>query len=230
MLHQRRHERPMAAGSQGPQSTLNANAYHIHQMSHCVSRARCVHFPGCAGNTESTILPGSGAQERPSSQGCGWMGNRAIGRALSLPNPSTHGVDLLTTTHGNGSRDCENILKRTALIAFPRPACTAGACRTGPPTLYQAFEEAGNSSLGMDELNQTVTFTAVALSVSSNLAGEPLIEAGDDQGNVLARLTSDDEQQAPSWARWKKARPPAAHCGSARAPITCPSAIAPSVR
>ena len=24
----------------------------------------------------------------------------------------------------------------------------------------------------------------------------PLIEAGDDQGNVLARLTSDDEQQA----------------------------------
>ncbi len=48
----------------------------------------------------------------------------------------------------------------------------------------------------MDQLNQTVTFTAVALSVSSNLAGEPLIEAGDDQGNVLARLTSDDEQQA----------------------------------
>ena len=36
----------------------------------------------------------------------------------------------------------------------------------------------------MDELNQTVTFTAVALSVSSNLAGEPLIEAGDDRGNV----------------------------------------------
>ena len=28
----------------------------------------------------------------------------------------------------------------------------------------------------MDQLNQTVTFTAVALSVSSNLAGEPLIE------------------------------------------------------
>ncbi len=71
---------------------------------------------------------------------------------------------------------------------------------------YQAFEEAGNSSLGMDELNQTVTFTAVALSVSSN-RGEPLIEAGDDQGNVLARLTSDDEQQVASWARWKKARP-----------------------
>ncbi|KAG1251596.1 hypothetical protein G6F65_018283 [Rhizopus arrhizus] len=48
----------------------------------------------------------------------------------------------------------------------------------------------------MEELNQTVTFTAVALGVSSNMAGEPLIEAGDDQGNVLARLTTSDDQQA----------------------------------
>lgn len=64
------------------------------------------------------------------------------------------------------------------------------------PALYQAYEEAGNSTLSMEELNQTVTFSAVALGVSSNLAGEPLIEAGDDQGNVLARLTTDDDQQA----------------------------------
>ncbi|CAO3300447.1 Uncharacterised protein [Stenotrophomonas maltophilia] len=115
-----------------------------------------------------------------------------------LPNLSTHGVDLLTTTHGNGSRDCENTLKRTTLIALSLGLLAPLAAHAAQdlPTLYQAFEEAGNSSLGMDQLNQTVTFTAVALSVSSNLAGEPLIEAGDDQGNVLARLTSDDEQQA----------------------------------
>ncbi|WP_313299102.1 hypothetical protein [Stenotrophomonas sp.] len=64
------------------------------------------------------------------------------------------------------------------------------------PTLYQAYEEAGYSTLSMEELNQTVTFTAVALGVSGNQQGEPLIEAGDDQGNVLARLTTSDDPQA----------------------------------
>ena len=125
-------------------------------------------------------------------------GHRVAGRALSLPNPSTHGVDLLTTIHGNESRDCENTLKRTALIApfLGLLAPLAAHAAQDLPTLYQAFEEAGNSSLGMEELNQTVTFTAVALGVSSNLAGEPLIEAGDAWRNVLARLTSDDEHQA----------------------------------
>ncbi len=112
-----------------------------------------------------------------------------------LPNPSTHGVDLLTTTHGNGSRDCENTLKRTTLIALSLGLLAPLAAHAAQdlPTLYQAFEEAGNSSLGMDELNQTVTFTAVALSVSSNLAGEPLIQlhAAVQLGNglpVLRRL------------------------------------------
>lgn len=89
-------------------------------------------------------------------------------------------------------------MKHTALIALTLglSAPLAAHAAQNLPTLYQAFEEAGNSTLSMEELNQTVTFTAVALGVSSNMAGEPLIEAGDDQGNVLARLTSDDEQQA----------------------------------
>ncbi|WP_295574955.1 hypothetical protein [uncultured Stenotrophomonas sp.] len=89
-------------------------------------------------------------------------------------------------------------MKHTALIALTLGLFTPLAAHAAQdlPTLYRTFEEAGNSTLSMQELNQTVTFTAVALGVSSNLAGEPLIEAGDDQGNVLARLTSDDEQQA----------------------------------
>ena len=89
-------------------------------------------------------------------------------------------------------------MKHTALIALTLGLLAPLAAHAAQdlPSLYQAFEEAGNSTLSMDQLNQTVTFTAVALGVSSNLAGEPLIEAGDDQGNVLARLTTDDEQQA----------------------------------
>lgn len=89
-------------------------------------------------------------------------------------------------------------MKHTALIALTLGLLAPLAAHAAQdlPSLYQAFEEAGNSTLSMDQLNQTVTFTAVALGVSSNLAGEPLIEAGDDQGSVLARLTTDDEQQA----------------------------------
>ena len=88
-------------------------------------------------------------------------------------------------------------MKHTALIAltFGLLAPLAAHAAQDLPTLYQAYEEAGNSTLSMEELNQTVTFTAVALGVSSNLQ-EPLIEAGDDQGNVLARLTTSDDQQA----------------------------------
>jgi len=166
---------------------------------HAVYHARDTFiFPVAPETLNPLFCPAAGRRSALPSQGCGWMGDRAIGRALSLPNLSTHGVDLLTTTHGNGSRDCENTLKRTTLIALSLGLLAPLAAHAAQdlPTLYQAFEEAGNSSLGMDQLNQTVTFTAVALSVSSNLAGEPLIEAGDDQGNVLARLTSDDEQQA----------------------------------
>ncbi|MDA5342816.1 hypothetical protein [Stenotrophomonas maltophilia] len=89
-------------------------------------------------------------------------------------------------------------MKHTALITLTLGlfAPLAAHAAQDLPTLYQAFEEAGNSTLSMDQLNQTVTFTAVALGVSSNMAGEPLIEAGDDQGNVLARLTTSDDQQA----------------------------------
>ncbi|HEL3178580.1 hypothetical protein N5C18_12920 [Stenotrophomonas sp. GD03930] len=89
-------------------------------------------------------------------------------------------------------------MKHTALIALTLGLLAPLAAHAAQdlPTLYQAFEEAGNSTLSMEELNQTVTFTAVALGVSSNMAGEPLIEAGDDQGNVLARLTTSDDQQA----------------------------------
>lgn len=89
-------------------------------------------------------------------------------------------------------------MKHTALIALTLGLLAPLAAHAAQdlPTLYQAYEEAGNSTLSMEELNQTVTFTAVALGVSSNLAGEPLIEAGDDQGNVLARLTTSDDQQA----------------------------------
>ncbi|HEL4298715.1 TPA: hypothetical protein UM674_002684 [Stenotrophomonas maltophilia] len=88
-------------------------------------------------------------------------------------------------------------MKHTALIALTLGLLAPLAAHAAQdlPTLYQAFEEAGNSTLSMEELNQTVTFTAVALGVSSNMAGEPLIEAGDDQGNVLARLTTSDDQQ-----------------------------------
>jgi len=77
-------------------------------------------------------------------------------------------------------------LKHTALIALSLGLLAPLAAHAAQdlPSLYQAFEEAGNSTLSMDQLNQTVTFTAVALGVSSN------------QGNVLARLTTDDEQQA----------------------------------
>ncbi len=107
-------------------------------------------------------------------------------------------MDLPTTTHGIGSRDCENTLKRTRLIALSLGLLAPLAAHAAQdlPTLYQAYEEAGYSTLSMEELNQTVTFTAVALGVSSNLQGEPLIEAGDDQGNVLARLTTSDAPQA----------------------------------
>lgn len=89
-------------------------------------------------------------------------------------------------------------MKHTALIALTLGLLAPLAAQAAQdlPTLYQAYEEAGNSTLSMEELNQTVTFTAVALGVSSNLAGEPLVEAGDDQGNVLARLTTSDDQQA----------------------------------
>ncbi|HHA2817525.1 TPA: hypothetical protein ACOFCQ_004498 [Stenotrophomonas maltophilia] len=89
-------------------------------------------------------------------------------------------------------------MKHTALIALTLGLLAPLAAHAAQdlPTLYQAYEEAGNSTLSMEELNQTVTFTAAALGVSSNLAGEPLIEAGDDQGNVLARLTTSDDQQA----------------------------------
>ncbi|MEG0185553.1 MAG: hypothetical protein RR704_19100 [Stenotrophomonas sp.] len=88
-------------------------------------------------------------------------------------------------------------MKRTALIALSLALLAPSAAHAAQdlPTLYQAYEEAGYSTLSMEQLNQTVTFTAVALGVSSNLQGEPLIEAGDDQGQVLARLTSSDDQQ-----------------------------------
>ncbi|MBW8775982.1 MAG: hypothetical protein JF596_13430, partial [Stenotrophomonas sp.] len=68
-------------------------------------------------------------------------------------------------------------MKHTALIALSLGLLAPLAAHAAQdlPSLYQAFEEAGNSTLSMDQLNQTVTFTAVALSVSSNLAGEPLI-------------------------------------------------------
>lgn len=89
-------------------------------------------------------------------------------------------------------------MKHTTLIALSLGLLAPLAAHAAQdlPTLYQAYEEAGYSTLSMDQLNQTVTFTAVALGVSSNLQGEPLIEAGDDQRNVLARLTTDDAQQA----------------------------------
>jgi len=90
-------------------------------------------------------------------------------------------------------------LKHKVLIALAVGllAPLAGHAAPSLAGLYSAYEEAGYSSLGLEELNQTVQFTAVSLGASSNLQGEPVLEAGDEDGQVLARLTaSDDEQNA----------------------------------
>lgn len=105
----------------------------------------------------------------------------------------------LHNRHGIGSHDCENPLKHKALIALVAGllAPLAGHAAPSLAGLYSAYEEAGYSSLGLEQLNQTVQFTAVSLGASSNLQGEPVLEAGDEDGQVLARLTaSDDEQNA----------------------------------
>jgi len=56
-------------------------------------------------------------------------------------------------------------VKHTALIALTLGLLAPLAAQAAQdlPTLYQAYEEAGNSTLSMEELNQTVTFSAVAL-------------------------------------------------------------------
>lgn len=90
-------------------------------------------------------------------------------------------------------------MKHKALIALVAGllAPLAGHAAPSLAGLYSAYEEAGYSSLGLEQLNQTVQFTAVSLGASSNLQGEPVLEAGDEDGQVLARLTaSDDEQNA----------------------------------
>ncbi|WP_194790556.1 hypothetical protein [Pseudomonas sp. UFMG81] len=62
-------------------------------------------------------------------------------------------------------------------------------------TLYQVYEQKGYSTLSMEELNQPVQITAVALGVKSNLQGAPMLVAGDDDGYELARLNGADEAQ-----------------------------------
>nr|WP_275679284.1 MULTISPECIES: hypothetical protein [Pseudomonas] len=62
-------------------------------------------------------------------------------------------------------------------------------------TLYQSYEQKGYSTLSMEELNQPVQITAVALGVSTNLKGAPILAAGDDDGYELARLRGADSAQ-----------------------------------
>jgi len=136
----------------------------------------------CTARPASSTLPAIGAQERP-----------ALAGACLAPAHQLH------NRHGIGSHDCENTLKHKALIALVAGlvAPLAGHAAPSLAGLYSAYEEAGYSSLGLEQLNQTVQFTAVSLGASSNLQGEPVLEAGDEDGQVLARLTaSDDEQNA----------------------------------
>ncbi|MDR2307619.1 MAG: hypothetical protein LBE53_10545 [Paucimonas sp.] len=69
--------------------------------------------------------------------------------------------------------------------------------------LYQVYEQKGYSTLGMEELNRSVRFSAVALEVSTNLKGAAMLAAGDDDGYELARLRGADAGQD---ARLKKLR------------------------
>lgn len=136
----------------------------------------------CTARPASSTLPAIGAQERP-----------ALAGACLAPAHQLH------NRHGIGSHDCENPLKHKVLIALVAGllAPLAGHAAPSLAGLYSAYEEAGYSSLGLEQLNQTVQFTAVSLGASSNLQGEPVLEAGDEDGQVLARLTaSDDEQNA----------------------------------
>jgi len=136
----------------------------------------------CTGSPGSSTLLPSGRRNRP-----------ALAGACLAPAHQLH------NRHGIGSHDCENPLKHKALIALVAGllAPLAGHAAPSLAGLYSAYEEAGYSSLGLEQLNQTVQFTAVSLGASSNLQGEPVLEAGDEDGQVLARLTaSDDEQNA----------------------------------
>ncbi|MFF7106720.1 hypothetical protein [Pseudomonas sichuanensis] len=71
----------------------------------------------------------------------------------------------------------------------------SGACAQDISTLYQVYEQKGYSTLSMEELHQSVQITAVALGVSTNLKGAPILAAGDDEGYELARLNGADEAQ-----------------------------------
>ena len=136
----------------------------------------------CTGSPGSSTLLPSGRRNRPA----------LAGACLAPAHP-------LHSRHGIGSHDCENPLKHKVLIALVAGllAPLAGHAAPSLAGLYSAYEEAGYSSLGLEQLNQTVQFTAVSLGASSNLQGEPVLEAGDEDGQVLARLTaSDDEQNA----------------------------------
>ena len=94
VLHQRRQKRPRAAGSWGPQSTLNANDYHIDQTSRCVSRAR---MPGLRKGQQFPILPPIGALDRPAS-------SAAMDGGHLPPSGSRSSAH---NRHGIGSHDCE---------------------------------------------------------------------------------------------------------------------------
>lgn len=88
-------------------------------------------------------------------------------------------------------------MKHTALIALAVGLFAPLAAQAAPDlsALYAAYEDAGYSSLSLEELNQTVQFTAVSLGASSNLDGDPVLEAGDADGQVLARLTASEDAQ-----------------------------------
>ena len=145
--------------------------YHARDSAYA---SACTRSPG------SSTLRAIGAQESPRPCGC------LLAPALQLHN-----------RHGIGSHDCENPLKHKTLIALVAGllAPLAGHAAPSLAGLYSAYEEAGYSSLGLEELNQTVQFTAVSLGASSNLQGEPVLEAGDEDGQVLARLTASDDGQ-----------------------------------
>ncbi|QBF28232.1 hypothetical protein EXN22_22020 [Pseudomonas tructae] len=61
--------------------------------------------------------------------------------------------------------------------------------------LYQVFEDKGNSTLSMEEYNQSVSITGIALELSQNMQGAPLLIAGDEEGYILARLQGVDAAQ-----------------------------------
>ncbi|MFJ4347976.1 hypothetical protein [Pseudomonas sp. NPDC089401] len=62
-------------------------------------------------------------------------------------------------------------------------------------SLYQAYENNNYSTLSMEERNKPLRISAIALELSTNLKGAPILAAGNDDGYELARLSTTDKAQ-----------------------------------